>query len=197
MRPSVYVSALLVFQACASGDAQIVPVMGDVTVAAEETVYRIAGRSEDQLLDQMMMLGPTVSGQRFFAYTSWRVRLSAERDTATAECEIIRWHVFLDVTTTLPEWQPSSDVASSLSEMWDSFLNSLRDHEEGHKRLAVDGAKKVLRVLQQMSRKPCDEAEAAARRATASIFGRARARSSGYDRATEHGASMGAIWPWR
>lgn len=192
---AVLVSTITLVLGCTPADTSVAPVPSEVVLAPREVVYQIAGRSEQQLLREMMVSGPKDAGESFFAYTRWRVHLQIRADSTRGYCEIAEWRVLLDLTTILPEWQVPGDASPALIEKWRSFSNALRRHEQGHRKLAAEGARKVSQMLEKMAKAPCSKAEQNANQAAASILARARARSSQFDRVTGHGIIDGAGWP--
>ncbi len=192
---AVLTITLILAVGCTLGDTHVAPIPSEVVLAHTEVVYQIAGRSERQLLREMMVLGPKEAGESFFAYTRWRVRLQIRADSARGYCEIAEWRVLLDLTTILPEWQVPGNASPALIEKWDLFLSALRRHERGHRKLAAEGARKVSHMLEKMAEAPCSKAEHDAKQAAAIILASARARSSQFDRVTDHGMTEGAGWP--
>ena len=187
--------ALTMVVGCTPGAPNVATVPSPVVLDAEEVVYEVAGGSAQQLLREMMVLGPKQAGESFFAYTHWRVRLQSQADSTQGYCHIAEWRVSLDLTTILPEWQVPRDASLALIESWDLFLNALRRHEQVHRKLAAEGARRVSQMLENMAKGPCFKAEHDAHRAAASIVAKAMARSVQFDSATGHGITEGAGWP--
>ena len=84
-------------------------------------------------------------------------------------CAMTSVHVKLDVTVTVPRWDPPAGTSSARRQWWFNIESSLSKHEYEHVRIAEDGAHAIASALQPLTAPDCRtlaaNAETAARRA--------------------------------
>lgn len=168
-----------------------------IPVAIDEKLvkYTIEGDTASELLSQMESLGPVDQneGKRFQGNTSWNVRWNYMMAPQPGGlCRLEQIAVTLQVTMTLPDWQPKRRADSLLKSRWPAFLSALTNHEMGHRANGVRAAFAVRDALAGMApggdcRQLGDSANAAAKAALDARQG----ADADYDRQTEHGARQG------
>lgn len=100
-------------------------------------------------------------------------------------CEVLDPTVVVDVTVTLPRWDPPPDADPALADEWRTYLGALTRHEEGHVDLVhhlADGTASALRAA------GCERAHAAG----AAMLDHIRTAQRNYDDATGNGRTQGA-----
>ncbi|WP_341677715.1 DUF922 domain-containing protein [Niveibacterium sp. SC-1] len=131
-------------------------------------------------------------GQIFHGRTDW----SAQSDyrwwqEADGRCRVTESRVNLSIVMTLPRL--AADAPDAMRARFDSYLARLREHEEGHVRIARETAFAIAsRIRSLPEAKSCEALEAAAENARAALMDEARQRERRYDRDTGYGASQGA-----
>jgi len=168
-----------------------------IPVAIDEKLvkYLIEGDTASELQSQMKKLGPIDQheGKRFAGSTNWDLRwnylMAPQPD---GRCQLQQVAITLQVTMTLPEWQPKHRADQLLKSHWPAFLAALTNHEMGHRANGVRAAFAVRDALaavvpaescQQLG----DTANAVAKAAMESRQG----ADVEYDRQTEHGVRQG------
>ena len=168
-----------------------------IPVAIDEKLvkYLIEGDTASELQLQMKRLGPfdQLEGKRFAGNTSWNVRwnymMAPQPD---GRCRLQQVAITLQVTMTLPDWQPRHRADRLLQSHWPAFLAALTNHEMGHRANGVQAAFAVRDALAAVApAESCqqlgDTANAVAKAAMESRQG----ADVEYDRQTEHGVRQG------
>jgi len=60
---------------------------------------------------------------------------------------ILRVYTTVDATFTVPRWADYQKASWDRQQKWDKFYKSLMDHENGHKDIAIEAAKKIENEL--------------------------------------------------
>ncbi len=187
---------VLVFASCAvASDARLGPIPDGLQLSPRIHQYSVAGSTADELRDEMVRLGPKEGDRPFPGYTKWNVRWQFGYESLADRCALTGVTVFLDLTTTLPRWRRSADAPTALVGKWERFVAGLRTHEDGHGRIAVDAARKVLNLLQSLSADTCEDIYGQSNQAAWDIVTAIDATSHDYDVETQHGSTQGARWP--
>jgi len=157
--------------------------------------YDVDGDSEPELRSVMDAKGPPDSaGNRHDAYTAWYVtwRFPFSRTEEGCSTGPVTTSVRIDVT--LPRWR--APAGSLLVKKWRRYLDSLAEHESGHRETGFNAATEITEVLPALPAKPtCEEAEEAANAAAREVLARHQKRDADYDLETSHGATQGAVFP--
>lgn len=170
---------------------------GQVHVVENIRYYDITGRTEGDLLNGMVRLGPSWNGERYFGLTRTDVRYTYWKTPKPTGCDLTEIQVYLEVTVTLPRWQPMSGTPFQLERSWRSFDYALRQHELGHQRLAVEEAEMIRRSLASLRTASCNAIDAQARSQASRIRETYQSLHHDYDHHTDHGRTQGAVWPMR
>ncbi|MDX1439009.1 MAG: DUF922 domain-containing protein, partial [Rubricoccaceae bacterium] len=112
-------------------------------------------------------------------------------------CSLRDIQVYLEVTITLPLWEPMSGTPFDVERAWRSFDRALRRHELGHKQLAMQEAEMIRRSLVGLRTSSCDTIDEEARAISGRIRQTYQNLHHDYDRQTDHGRTQGATWPLR
>jgi predicted secreted Zn-dependent protease len=100
--------------------------------------------------------------------------------------------VTLEVRMILPRWEPPAKTAPGLTATWDEYLAALREHEDGHYRIALRAADEVRAVLGSGSvARECPLLEKQLNSAANDVLDRTRQRQADYDRDTDSGRAQG------
>jgi len=104
--------------------------------------------------------------------------------------------VTVDVTYTFPEWEPSASTSAELIASWDTYTDALFCHEYGHAKNGFDCANEVFTALSAIDAGgDCGEQQTEADAAFSTIIDACNQRDVEYDADTNHGATMGAVFP--
>ena len=69
-------------------------------------------------------------------------------------CELTDLSVVVEVTTILPRWIDESEASKRLVERWTRYMAALQLHEDGHKEIGVEAARKVMERLREIPAQP-------------------------------------------
>ena len=150
--------------------------------------YDISGSTEDQLRDQLNVLGPVgYDGHKGDATTQWHItwQWPASPDGSCRLSEMVISHT---ITVILPRWNPPQSAPSKLVAKWDAYLSALVEHEAGHVGLVVANLQRVAEAIQGAT---CETANTAGE----AILSEIRKGDVEYDTVTNHGATQGARFP--
>lgn len=174
------------------------PQSGALPVSVRYNYYPIQGMSDTELRSQMTRQGPldTLEGRRYDANTTWAVRWSYRYKPLGNQCAIAAVETKVDITFTLPQWQPASGPSRSLVAEWNQYLAALQTHEDGHKNNGIAAGQDVMKMLSRFpSAASCKTLGVAANKAAQQIIQRYNQKDIEYDRLTQHGFTQGAVFP--
>lgn len=187
-------SLALAFVLCATAFAQEHP--AGPAVSVDTVYYDIRGSTANQLRGQMDRLGPETEGGRFDASTEWHIQWTYTYARSAASCALQEPQVDVQVTYTLPRWNPPADAPRSLADRWHAYVAALQVHEDGHRDIGIAAGEEVLRTLGELpAEATCPAMGRVANGAANQIITRHQAEERGYDRLTNHGATQGATFP--
>ncbi|HLT48502.1 MAG TPA: DUF922 domain-containing protein [Rubricoccaceae bacterium] len=197
MRPLLVLLVLAALARPASAQGGGVPggVPGGVQRTLEVVYYDVQGRSEQDLLQAMLRQGPSWEGHRYFGLTQSEVRYTYWKQESVTGCVLSNIAVYLKITVTLPRWQPTPGTPYAMERNWRQFERALRNHEDGHRRLAEEEAEMIRRMLTGLRAPSCAGVDALAEQQAAQIQQSYGGLNRAYDERTEHGRSQGALWP--
>lgn len=178
------------------GCADPAPKQVKTTVRTE--FYDITGQSADQMRADLDKNSPVLTaGERYDAGTDWWVTWRYDYDTSNHDCLATNVRVSLDLTFHYPKWERPRDADTGLTRTWHQYMDRLRDHEQGHARIASSGAHRLLTAL---SKEPfrdveCETLEGRLDAIGYSLIEEITTQQEQYDHATRHGATHGAVFP--
>jgi len=145
----------------------------------------------------MDRLGPTdARGTHFDAYTDWHITWVYPYSTVDGQCTTGPVQVSVQVSFTLPQWEPPSGAPKDLAVKWDAYVDALQRHEDGHKDIAAAAGYEIHQVLSALPGHPTrDKLEQSADSAGERILDKYRQQELDYDQSTNHGATQGARFP--
>jgi predicted secreted Zn-dependent protease len=124
------------------------------------------------------------------AYTSWNLLWGF------ADCNGNGLTVSVEVNYRVPEWQEPEDADPDLVQSWQTYMNALFCHEYGHAEFGLEAALDVYEALDAIDAGgDCDQQQQLASAAFSSILSDYIALEIEYDQTTNHGATMGAVFP--
>jgi predicted secreted Zn-dependent protease len=181
------------------GAAPASPVVAPPTDASpiiriSEEFYDIRGSTAEELGLEMRRLGPEEDGRRFHGHTAWNINWRYTSQPWGNACGATRVEVTAVIVITLPRWDPPPQAPDELRHRWDVYLTALREHEEGHRDLAVAAARRVHSRLSGFRTGDCRTFSREANAEGRYILDRLRADNRRYDEETGHGRTQGAVW---
>jgi predicted secreted Zn-dependent protease len=126
------------------------------------------------------------------AFTSWYLTWQYSNDA----CDGSGLIVLVEIAYSLPEWDAPPAADPALVDEWSTYLDALLCHEYGHAEFGLDAANDVYAALSAIDANgDCAAQQTQAEAAFQSILDDYVAREITYDEETNHGATMGAIFP--
>jgi predicted secreted Zn-dependent protease len=187
------VGACAVFAtACASAPpVDVGRVPPDVDVVSNTRYYPLSSATVQDLRMEMRTTGPFAHGRRWAGATRARTRWTFRHLRRGPVCMLHDVRVVVAVEMRLPRWEPTAPPDSATEAWWDDFSARLFDHERGHLRIAVEGAREIAETLRPLEGSvSCDALTLRANGAAQLILVRSRERQAEYDRITGHGAQQ-------
>jgi len=159
--------------------------------------YDIEGRTADELRQQMNIHGVVwTNGSIYDAYTGWNVKWNYWYRLAKAGCSISSVDTTLNVEFRLPRWTNYSEGPPALKRKWEAYTRSLRQHEDGHKKIGLTAAAEIQRSITELQpAATCDELAATADELGRRILSKYAEKEKEYDAQTNFGATQGAVFP--
>jgi predicted secreted Zn-dependent protease len=132
---------------------------------------------------------------RYFAQTEWFLTTDWAWKPTARGCEIDNAKVSVMVTMTLPSLI-TPDAVSDAQKRWNTFINNTIEHENGHVKIAYDGARNYQRDLSNFPPAPnCDDIQSRLNDLFRKHFNLIDRTNVGYDAKTRHGETQGAVFP--
>jgi predicted secreted Zn-dependent protease len=125
-------------------------------VSVDEAFYGVAGLTARELNRDLVRRGLAHEGTRWQGLTAFHVTYSYQPVSDLEGCRADEPRVRVKVVTTLPHWRDRDAAPPALRTDWDLFLSRLREHEEGHQRIAIDAGHALLDQVAALEAPDCD-----------------------------------------
>ena len=162
-----------------------------------EEFYTITGATTEDLRKQVFQVaGPIdpATGERFTAYTRWRVNWVLNPQQQGDRCVPVNPVISGSATKTMPSWNGFTD-SLPLKLQWKQFYKALDAHEDGHVAHGRNAYQEIQQTLPSLSAPSCAELLNLADPRGADIMRKWANADREYDQRTNHGATQGAIFP--
>lgn len=182
--------------ACASGASAGGDVPGlpsGVRAELEEEYYTVFGTTVPDIGRSMTRRGPPARNHLAWGRHSWDFEREMEWAPGPDGCAVGDLRIDLRSTITLPRWVERGGAERELQLMWDEFMVALREHEDRHRRYALEAATEIYTQTALMTAPDC-------RRLSSAIQARTRAILDHYDQLNRDfdAQSRGVVrWPPR
>jgi predicted secreted Zn-dependent protease len=166
-------------------------------VSIDYVYYKIKGATANELRTQMDQLGPVdIFGHRHDMYTKWDAYWSYPYSQEEGGCTTGPIEVRTTITFTFPTWEPPPDTSAELVDQWNGYLKLGQLHEDGHKEIALEAGREILRALQAVTaHASCDLLEQEVDQKGQELLEQFRQKEVTYDQRTDHGATQGVRFP--
>ena len=160
--PRTIATALLALGLLTSGCVPVRPAAAhtpgasDLQVSIDEAFYRVDGVTAPELDLELARRGPIHDGTRWQGLTDFRMAYSFLPSAGPNGCRVVEPRVSVRVVTTLPEWRERAFAPAPLRDDWDLYLGRLREHEQGHQRIAVSAGQELLEAVTELRAPDCD-----------------------------------------
>ena len=155
----------------------------------------VTGNSKRELIEALDRLSvPDATGKRFYGHTHWELRWNYNVASEGAECRVTTVTATLDMTMSLPRWDPPRNADPALVHTWNAFVAGLREHEEGHRDIALDAAQEITNRIEAIPPAAnCEKLKRTVGIRANSLLDEYREKGRRYDRMTDHGRTQGAV----
>jgi predicted secreted Zn-dependent protease len=156
--------------------------------------FELQGTTARELRADLSRLGPVgETGIRGDGYTEYNIAWRFSMELKDGVCSPQEVEVDLAVTMKLPRWYPPAGVTSELRQTWDRFSDDLREHEDGHHKIARSAARAVKRKLKRRIDAPsCEALKVKMNTAATDVLREYRAKQQEYDLETDYGRAKGS-----
>jgi len=197
--PSANPPAAVAPQPTAQPEAEISPTQSPVRLSQQNNPYFVSGQTAAELRQQMNRLGPADShdGKIYDARTDWQINWRfTYQQKINGQCVIQLAEVDVELTYILPQWRDETSAPADLQQNWQTYLQALTLHEQGHGKRALETGEKIYRALLAVPpAADCPSLEESANAAARQVFDAGESLQAQYDRETGHGATQGAVFP--
>jgi len=100
--------------------------------AIHEDMHRVAKKDSDGLIE-----GEVKDDW------DWKFQFASANDA----CRVSSDEITLKLDVLLPTWKDEARADPALREVWNSYLQELKAHEDGHKAIAVDAAQRISKLV--------------------------------------------------
>lgn len=135
-------------------------------------------------------------GRKFDSVTNWKVKSDYGHKRAPESCATDSFIVTVEVVFHLPKWAPTNDAPLSLVKKWDSYMENLMMHEQGHRDRAVEAATELTRSVAELPPAgTCTELDREVQKLYRARMEKLLKDQEEYDDITNHGIAQGAVFP--
>jgi predicted secreted Zn-dependent protease len=156
--------------------------------------FELRGSTARELRADLSRIGPVgETGIRGDGYTQYNIAWRFSMEFKDGVCSAQQVEVDLAVTMKLPRWSPPAGVPPELRDTWSRFSDDLREHEDGHHKIARSAAKAVKRKLKRRTEAAsCEALKAKMNTAATDVLREYRGKQQEYDLETDYGRATGA-----
>jgi predicted secreted Zn-dependent protease len=158
---------------------------------AGQWYYKVSGNTPMELNDSIKQCSPIKD-----AYTAnteyvlnWKVDY---KQLGGGQCATGNVAVGIRVRHTYPLWKATDGTPASTGDTWNSFMDNLAMHEDGHTKLDQQYAQELFSDLQAITNYACETIEQHAKSIAATRTKALANANKTYDSTTGHGDSQGA-----
>lgn len=140
---------------------------------------------------QLDRLGPMsdVAGRRFDGLTTWGLRWGFAYNDTAGSCSLRNATIEIEAVITLPELEDEGMLSEAESGLWQTYVQELRSHEDGHVNIYRAGAQELSNeILALGAMADCTQLRQALGALGEAKIARIRQADLRYDHETGHGA---------
>ena len=89
-------------------------------------------------------------GKTYDALTTWNVKWNYGYDSSATGCVAQAFNATVDITFRYPRWIRGNDAVEPLATKWDTYMNNLILHENGHRDMAVQQTADFVRAVTEL-----------------------------------------------
>lgn len=157
--------------------------------------YEIKGNSEAELQDQLRANGVRwQDGKIYDSLTTWEVDWKYGHASSPDACVADAVQTSVAIRIRYPRWVRDAQAPPALVEKWDRYLESLVEHESGHRDMAVEAAADLARAISTVQpSRHCAELDQTVARLCTARMKQLKQDAEEYDASTDHGGLQGAV----
>jgi predicted secreted Zn-dependent protease len=162
------------------------------------TTYQIYGESAAGLRAQIQHCAPganSTTAAEFTAQTSYNLDWQYNTVMLGDSCTLAAIKVGVHTATALPAWQPDAAATVGLPTRWQTFIQNLTVHEQGHATLDMAYAARIVSQLRSVGTVPCTNVADTVSSLVHSTIAALNQANDDYDTQTDHGTTQGAVIP--
>jgi predicted secreted Zn-dependent protease len=147
--------------------------------------YPVRGHTPLELHMSMMQNGPfnEIVKRRVYAEIHWRFKWKFDYTAEPGNCRVSKFAVTLVTTITMPKWMDEQTAPAETRSLWPQVVSKIRQHEEGHKAIGVEGANVLARRLQALpAYESCEALNSVINSLGERIYGEYALANSAFDR---------------
>ena len=147
--------------------------------------YPVYGRTPLELHMSMVQNGPfnEIVQKRVYAEIHWRIAWKFDYIDEPGKCRLNKLVITMPTTITMPKWMDAEGAPAETLALWPSVLSKIRQHEDGHKAIGMEGANVLARRLKSLPVYPtCQELNRVIRNEGERIVGEYSLANSAFDR---------------
>lgn len=159
-----------------------------VVIYRSTTTYGVSGSTAPEIRKSLGYYGPA----GHWGITRYEIRWPATFEEARGACQARDPSVRVRIKIKTPVLSWTSKTPSCLKAEFEAMAAALAEHEDGHARIAIDGAEALGRSLSQIAEeRDCATMAARWERAGRQAMASIAARQAAYDAETSHGVKTG------
>lgn len=159
----------------------------NVEVPESEIIYYpVSGKTPLELHMAMKRNGPfnDIVQQRVYAEIHWRITWKFDYINEPGKCRLGKLVLTVPTIITMPKWVDAEGAPAETQAVWPTVLAKIRQHEDGHKAIGVEGANVLARRLKSLpSYATCQELNNVIRNEGDRIVGEYHLANRAFDRA--------------
>ena len=147
--------------------------------------YPVYGRTPLELHMSMKRNGPfnEIVQQRVYAEIHWRITWKFDYIDEPGKCRLNKLAITMPTTITMPKWMDEDGAPAETLALWPTVLSKIRQHEDGHKAIGIEGANVLARRLRSLPPYPtCQELNRVIRNEGERIIGEYNLANRAFDR---------------
>lgn len=147
--------------------------------------YQVYGTTPLALHMSMAQNGPfnEIVQKRVYAEIAWRYEPKFDYVNEPGKCRLSKFTIVLVTTITMPKWMDEANAPAETLALWPAVVSKIRQHEDGHKAIGIEGANVLARRLKSLgSYENCRELNRIIRSEHERIYGEYSLANRAFDR---------------
>jgi predicted secreted Zn-dependent protease len=159
--------------------------------------YKVCGCCEKDLqcdLNQKCICW--ADGKKYDSMTSWKVNWNYGYNRTPQTCTTDSYIVTVDIVFRLPKWSGTGSAPHQLVKKWNTYMEKLIIHENGHRDRAVEAATEMTRAVKDLPpARTCAQLDREVQTLSHERMKKLIEEQEEYDSTTNHGQTQGAVFP--